>query len=1150
MNQISRKKTYIILIAPVREGSSRPSSGWSEGETSPLKNIFTYLYFLSKLMNSIESLQNRGKGAAVTRKHGYRIDTSSIKAQHAAEEMMLQIENDMKTASAKLAAEQAERMVKDSITASMERIDSENENMRTWEENMVRRSGYHVDGKSIHRDAVVDSSLGHTYYEGQSVHYYEDFYDVGPKISVSFSKEMLNDLTSSAIMLLVEQANLDIENWTTDIFGKVEKDDEGNSSLKQNYIARDSGNNSKIDAYKKLAKKDYDSLSESEQNEFNDLSELIVTVRDGKLGEWIGYAPQFKNGKDNSGNENKSLSMDLSKGRDWNVKHSGSGQMGKIMLDFQWNNMIEQQGWQKVALPAYDQPLWRGDGGWFEPPTIRGVASIVFEVVGQASGQTWFSYADDVIFAVIDLGGGFKSPEQVGLDLAKTAATAVISCGCSAAGSAIGNIAGKAMEGAGKFANFAAQAGISAATTYVSTVATSAVNNVQLGADGGLTFNKDEFGKSLYSASTIAGAVGAGFTAGLNEISVGARTEKVKNPKTGKMENQVTYTRANGLSSAQIASIQSLNGLAGGLVQNGISLAMGGDATFNILDFADIAGMFGKEYKNGKTGAKASTGLLEVSFGQNGFKSRIGMGGTNISVNSLLNSMNGAKDWDKSEKINDYVDGKELSPEEKKKLADALRMQYGFGDTDQLKNLDDILSGKTSLGGTDTDGKAQTVAGPNDTKTIMMAMSEGMDWKELGLLIGHEAYRDGIVSDEQTQKDETREAVKGHTEMAEKMLGDVLYAASMSQLIDNNQNLQMDLLARALGEDFFNAYIDGTYDSSADYWLIHNNGSVSWDGNLNLYVEKDIYDKDGNLIINKKLVADENGNGIIRESPDEAVNYRQLQDLIDNANGDTVNISGINVKVERLKEIAKANEYIVSESKNIFGNYTSYAAEALLSDGYMSYEEATISEKSMFARSTLRMYEKTAEAIASKFLFSAHDPFSELEGIKSFLDAVSPNIIEHYSTRYVLNQNDEFKNTFDNMPDSTFKNWTTRENNEIVNYFGDTATLLPPELSRYHGNCLKYTLKSGREIILQADPQSKFGYRFDTNESTFGTYNYSTFAPVHFVYDMWPYYKCGNTPFDMYNTDINRRIHPDYQAAVEKRGISKESSAILNGVIR
>ena len=176
MNQISRKKTYIILIAPVREGSTRPSSGWSEGETSPLKILFIYLSFILQ-------------------------------------------------ASAKLAAEQAERMVKDSIAASMERIKNENENMRTWEENMVRRSGYHVDGKNIHRDAVVDSTIGKIYYETQNVHYYEDFYNAGPTISVSLSKTMLEGLNSSAIMLLVEQANLDIENWTTDIFGKVEKDD-------------------------------------------------------------------------------------------------------------------------------------------------------------------------------------------------------------------------------------------------------------------------------------------------------------------------------------------------------------------------------------------------------------------------------------------------------------------------------------------------------------------------------------------------------------------------------------------------------------------------------------------------------------------------------------------------------------------------------------------------------------------------------------------------------------------------------------------------------------------------------------------------------------------------------------------------------------
>ena len=594
MKKIAQEQKYIVLTAPVREGSTRPSSGWSEGETSPLKNI-----------------------------------------QHAAEEMMLQIENDMKNASAKLAAEQAERMVKDSIAASMERIKNENENMRNWEENMVRRSGYHVDGKSIHRDAVVDSSLGHTYYEGQSVHYYEDFYDAGPKISVSFSKEMLNGLTSSAIMLLVEQANLDIENWTTDIFGKVEKDDEGNSSLKQNYIARDSGNNSKIDIYKKLAKKDYDSLSESEQNEFNDLSELIVTVRDGKLGEWIGYAPQFKNGKDNAGNEdknNKDLGMDLSKGRDWNIKHSGSGQMGKIMLDFQWNNMIEQQGWQKVALPAYDQPLWRGNGSWFEPPTIRGISSIVFEVVGTASGQKWFSYADDVIFAAIDLGGGFKSPEQVGLELAKTAATAALSAGIGAAGNAVSSSVSAAMDGAGKGWDFLAQSTISMTQSYVSTVGNSAINSVYINSDGTLDFNKEGFVDSLHSAGTISSVVGAGITGGLNGVYA--------TDSNGIALNGRTFN-TNG--------IHAMTGLAGGLTTNVVSLAIGGDATFN------IASAYG-------------VGFLEFSVGKNGVHSKFGMGGTNISYQNLKAAYGGLSE---AKKVSDW---KYDSGEEKKRTLNAINM--------------------------------------------------------------------------------------------------------------------------------------------------------------------------------------------------------------------------------------------------------------------------------------------------------------------------------------------------------------------------------------------------------------------------------------------------------------------------------------------
>jgi len=84
------------------------------------------------------------------------------------------------------------------------------------------------------------------------------------------------------------------------------------------------------------------------------------------------------------------------------------------------------------------------------------------------AGQSWWlGYADDLLFAAMDVGGGYKSASEVGLELAKTAATAVIGKGIGAGSNALGDLAGKAMQGAGKVANFAVQAGISMTTNYV-----------------------------------------------------------------------------------------------------------------------------------------------------------------------------------------------------------------------------------------------------------------------------------------------------------------------------------------------------------------------------------------------------------------------------------------------------------------------------------------------------------------------------------------------------------------------------------------------------------------------------------------------------------------------------------------------------------
>ena len=45
--------------------------------------------------------------------------------------------------------------------------------------------------------------------------------------------------------------------------------------------------------------------------------------------------------------------------------------MGKIMLDFQWNSMKANQGWEKLALPAHDQPLWKSNGSFEAPNTVN-----------------------------------------------------------------------------------------------------------------------------------------------------------------------------------------------------------------------------------------------------------------------------------------------------------------------------------------------------------------------------------------------------------------------------------------------------------------------------------------------------------------------------------------------------------------------------------------------------------------------------------------------------------------------------------------------------------------------------------------------------------------------------------------------------------
>ena len=137
---------------------------------------------------------------------------------------------------------------------------------------------------------------------------------------------------------------------------------------------------------------------------------------------------------------------------------------------------------------------------------------------------------------------------------------------------------------------------------------------------------------------------------------------------------------------------------------------------------------------------------------------------------------------------------------------------------------------------------------------------------KLGITLGHEAYRDGVKGDELTQKIETRNAVAGHTDMMTRMLGDSMYAVTLSGIIAGDRNLQLDLIARSLGDDVFNDYVDNCYDSSADYWRVvtDKNGNITNVQDDGDYEHFNVYDENGK----KKGRFDNDGTSLTKQIAD------------------------------------------------------------------------------------------------------------------------------------------------------------------------------------------------------------------------------------------------------------------------------------------
>ncbi len=539
----------------------------------------------------------------------------------------------------------------------------------------------------------------------------------------------------------------------------------------------------------------------------------------GKFGAHIGYEPAVK-----PGNEiniaNNSIFYDR-----------GAGELGRLMCSYIYWSITDAKGMAELAMPAWDKRIWNDEGSSFKSPSIRSTFQVVNSIaaavvttvfsfganlpatIGMMALGVGINVSDDLFFGTLDVASGYKTFGEAGFEFGKTLLTETVSSmvsglfgGIGGADNFIGNGLTKTAMSAtnSTFGKIMVQTAMTGAQTLATGFAASAINGITYSRNGGLGYSSEMFRASMRSTFTnTLSSMTSTFTTGtLQAINSGFSLEKLT-----------------GFNNSNKADLGIFNNLAGSLTGQGVNYALGNDFTLNVLNL----GLF--------TNGRINSGLLELHLGRGGTTMNIGTGGANVSLDNLAAALRGAQVWNVNSNIGQYVKNNYFDS------AIALRAQYGFGDSTQKGQLWDILKGSTGiLNNTGGDLSAETTIVDGRRMINLAGYQQGMsaeDQMRLAVLLGHETYRDGIVTDDNYL--ETRMATLAHTEMALKMLFD-------GQQLALDDNLLRDIIAYMGGTDFFNSYVDNYYDSSADFWKLTREGNLEYDGLATLR------DADGNII--------------------------------------------------------------------------------------------------------------------------------------------------------------------------------------------------------------------------------------------------------------------------------------------------------------
>jgi hypothetical protein len=695
-----------------------------------------------------------------------------------------------------IVADQARESLREAREGYTEFVQDANEGFEAGMDRMFLAAGYGKEAGRYRREGIIGSTvLSGTVTERQDVAGYTPFLVPSFEVKTGLAADDLVGLSAEGIHARLSVALEELEDQREEIFGPDDETDAEKAARKKSFQKQDFT----IDPDDGFIGEMWEGvMSAFGEKEFG-YTLVEQSWGAGSFGSHIGYAPVFVG------------APDPDKAYAENVLEPGSGQLDHLIGWYAYYEMRVGKGLGELNAPVYDKPLWNDEGGFVEAPTLRAVVDLGVSIAATLTGNVWvtaaLSLTDDALFGLADIAGGYKEGSAVALEFGKKA---VLGFGTAAIGGVFGtnDVFGKtfgfdAWLGIGE-KNIIGQTLLAGTQAFTSNALSGAVNAISYSGQDGWGWDSRVFAESTVGRGAVAGYLGS-----MTSTAVGGLLDT-------QMQGFVRDTYARGVA---------FDRFAGSLVGLGVNYAIAGEATVNLLNFD----MFGATKADGTA---LSHGLLELHLGgEDGFKARLGSGGTDMSIGTIARALSGLQTW----RVNSQLES--ATQEEARKYVMAMRTLVSTGRESDALLFEDILSGRADIEETfDVDGVAETIFGDGGRRKIFLrsGAESSAGNLALGVILSHEGYRNGADDGSEGQQIETDLAVLGHSWTAFDL--ENTYGSGILEGL-TGAGAAAFRQAMTTGDWSSFASLAGRFETRGDNWLMTKTGRLINDNRTGLLQE-------------------------------------------------------------------------------------------------------------------------------------------------------------------------------------------------------------------------------------------------------------------------------------------------------------------------